>query len=97
MIRDIGEVKQFLVEERNQRQEMEARIRTNLEIINEKLLPFSKRNRKPLNVAELQSKFKIPIKQVEQVQTFEDFLDRDPDYKGDLVSIMKMSIITSKK
>lgn len=94
VVRDIDEVKQMMIRESTARQEMEARIQTNLDLIQESLLTLTQKKRKRVSTAELKKKFKIPIDELEEVQSFDDFLRRDSNYKEDLVSLMSVFPIT---
>lgn len=74
------------IREKKERQEMEARIQTNLDLINKTLLSLLNRG-KPVNAAELEKKFKLPIYQKEGVQNFESVLENDLQFKQNLVII----------
>lgn len=82
----------MLIDETKHRQESEARIQTNLDLISQNLKMQIVPKPNHMDEKELKSKFPLPICQREQLGVFNTFLPNNPEFKESLVSILRLPI-----
>lgn len=89
---EISGIKQVQAQEVKHRQDSEARIQTNLDLINQSLLTnaIPPAPEKSMDEHELRNMFKLPINDRAQVGVFNTFLSTYPEYKENLVSTLTL-------
>lgn len=86
LLAEIGTLKQMLSGEKQQRQEMEARLQANLDFINQNISNNSTQTA-VIDDDAMDEQFKLPIIDAETVPQFDTFLRQSANFKESLVSL----------